>query len=138
MNPWIKPMKNQIHEPMNQKREEEGFGFREREKVEDWQRKKQKNDTNTNNTNKQKSEIACRAHVADLLCLFFFFFLRLISSSNSSGPIFFPLLFLSRGLGYFSNNQPNLRASRLKTREIETKKDKCHTNTQTNLGFLAR
>ena len=122
MNLWIELMKNQTHEsnpwkikPMNQKREEEGFKFRERKKVRDWQRKKQKNDTNTN---KQKSEIACHAHVTDLL--FFFFFLKLISSSSS----FF--------------NQPNLRASRLRLREIETKRDKRHTKTQTNLGFLAR
>ena len=122
MNRTHEPM-NRTHEksnpckiePMNQKREEEGFKFRERKKVRDWQRKKQKNDTNTN---KQKSKIACHGHVTDLL--FFFFFLKLISSSSS----FF--------------NQPNLRASRLRLREIETKRDKCHTKTQTNLGFLAR
>ena len=111
-NQTHEPM-NQTHEPMNQKREEEGFGFRERKKVGDWQRKKQKNDTNTNNTNKQKSETTCRAYVADLLCLFFFFFLRSISFSNSSGPIFFPLLFLSCGLRFFQPTQSKSKLSQI-------------------------
>ena len=60
-------------------------------------------------------------------------FLLPISSSNSSRPIFCPLLSLSCGLGYFSTNPiwKQVVSDRERQRLIET------NATQTNLGFLA-
>ena len=60
-------------------------------------------------------------------------FLLPISSSNSSRPIFCPLLSLSCGLGYFSTNPiwKQVVSNRERQRLIET------NATQTNLGFLA-
>ena len=137
MNPWIKPMKNQTHEPINQKSRDcmnpwthesntwkikpmnpwikrerkRDLGLEREKKLEiDKERSKRTIQTQTTQTSKSRR---FHAHVADLLCLFFFFFLRPISFSNSSRQIFFPLLFLSCGLRFFQPTQSKSKLSQI-------------------------
>ena len=128
LNPWTQESK-----PMNQKREEEGIGFREREKKLEIDKERSKRTIQT------QTSTSRRLHAVPMLLISF-----ASSSSFFSGRSpFLILLGRSSSLFFFSAavwdffNQPNLRASCLRSREIETKRDKCHTNTETNLGFLA-
>ena len=115
----LRPQSHQTHyhHRWSNKREEEGFRFRERKKVEDWTKKEAK----------VEDCMLCPCCWSPLP------FLLPISSSNSSRPIFCPLLFLSCGLGYFSTNPiwKQVVSDRERQRLIET------NATQTNLGFLA-
>ena len=115
----LRPQSHQTHyhHRWSNKREEEGFRFRERKKVEDWTKKEAK----------VEDCMLCPCCWSPLP------FLLPISTSNSSRPVFFPLLFLSCGLGYFSTNPiwKQVVSDRERQRLIET------NATQTNLGFLA-
>ena len=114
MNPWTHESNTWKIKPMNPwiKRERKRDLGLEREKKSEIDKERSKRMIQTQTTQTSKSQRFC-AHVADLLCLFFFFFLRSISFSNSSGPIFFPLLFLSCGLRFFQPTQSKSKLSQI-------------------------